>query len=193
MKVALRDIPCHKHVELPAQFVGDAVAGLPIRAVLERPADDPAAGGGSADVDLYIEGENVFVRGHMDAWVEVACSRCVGVVKLPIKDDLFVTFMPAARMPASVDDADSELADGAEEPAVAEDDLDLYPYEGDDVDLAPLFRDQIVLAVPYAPLCDEDCKGLCSVCGTDLNTTSCDCDRAVIDPRWTALKTLKNT
>lgn len=190
MKVALRDIPCHRHIDLPAQFVADAVATLPIRQALERPADDPGAGGGAADVDLYTEGDNVFVRGAMDGWVEVACSRCVGPVKVPVTDDLFVTFMPSARMPAGGDE-DAELADGQEEPAVSEDDLDLYPYDGEEVDLAPLFRDQVVLAVPFAPLCDDACKGLCPVCGTDLNTTSCACDKVPVDPRWSALKNLK--
>lgn len=188
MKVALRDIPCHKRVELPAQFVADAVAGLPMRAALERPADDPGAGGGAAEVDLYTEGENVFVRGNMDAWVEVACSRCVGPVKVPVDDDLFVTFMPSARLPqagAASDDAEEEDAESDD------DDLDLYPYDGEEVDLAPLLRDQVVLAIPFAPLCDEDCKGLCPVCGIDLNTGSCTCDRAVVDPRWGALKNLK--
>ena len=190
MKVALRDIPCHKRIELPVQFGADAVAGLPMRAALERPAEDPGAGGGAADVDLYMEGENVFVRGSMDGWVEVACSRCVGPVKVPVDDDLFVTFMPTARLPDKAADAEGDAEDD-EAAESDDDDLDLYPYEGEEVDLAPLFRDQIVLAVPYAPLCDEDCKGLCPVCGTDLNTGSCTCDRAVMDPRWSALKNLK--
>ena len=190
MKVALRDIPCHKTIELPAQFVAEAVAGLPMRAALERPAEDPHAGGGSAEVDLYAEGDNVFVRGRMDGWVAVACGRCVGPVKVPVDDTLFVTFMPSARIPAAADDDGAATEDG-EDAATGEDDLDLYPYDGEEVDLAPLFRDQIILAVPFAPLCSEDCKGLCPVCGTDLNTGSCTCDRAVIDPRWSALKTLK--
>jgi uncharacterized protein len=118
----------------------------------------------------------------------VACSRCVGPVKVPVDDDLFVTFMPSARLPqagAASDDAEDEDAESDD------DDLDLYPYDGEEVDLAPLLRDQVVLAIPFAPLCDEDCKGLCPVCGIDLNTGSCTCDRAVVDPRWGALKNLK--
>ena len=59
-------------------------------------------------------------------------------------------------MPADDDNAAGE--DGAE---VATEDLDLFPFDGDKIDLEPLFREQFVLAIPYAPLCREDCKGLC--------------------------------
>lgn len=190
MKVALRDIPCHRTVELSAAFIAEAVASLPMRAALERPADDPDAGRGSVDVDLYMEGDNVFVRGELDGWVAVACGRCVGPVQVSLAEALHVTFMPSARMPA----ADDEAAEPAEDAEVelADDDLDLYPYEGEEVDLTPLLRDQVILAVPFAPLCKEDCRGLCPVCGTDLNNGSCTCDRTPVDPRWSALKNLKN-
>jgi uncharacterized protein len=71
------------------------------------------------------------------------------------------------------------------------DDLDLFPYSGEEVDLAPLLREQIILAVPYAPLCSDACRGLCVVCGIDRNTGTCTCDPTPIDPRWLALKILK--
>lgn len=192
MKVALRDIPCQRHVEADAAFVAEAVSGLPIRAALERPAEDPGAGHAAADLDLYMDDENVFVRGPVSGWVEVACSRCIGPVKVPIEEDLFVTFMPAARMP--VDDADDSAGPDGDDDEVeaAEDDVDLYPYQGEEIDLAPLLREQVILSVPFAPLCTEDCKGLCPVCGTDLNTGSCTCDRTPVDPRWSALKNLKS-
>jgi uncharacterized protein len=85
--------------------------------------------------------------------------------------------------------ADIELEDG-DEPPVTEDDLDVYPYDEDQVDLEPLLREQVILAVPFAPLCREDCKGLCSQCGSDLNEGACDCP-PLIDPRLAALKDLK--
>ena len=58
------------------------------------------------------------------------------------------------------------------------------------IDLEPVFREQFVLAVPYAPLCTEDCKGLCPQCGIDRNTASCSCEPP-IDPRLAPLKGLK--
>jgi uncharacterized protein len=185
MKVPIREIPCHRRFELDPRFVGTAVSGLPMRAALERPDDDATAGGGAAELDLYMEDQNVFVRGQLDGWVEVACSRCVGPVKLVVSEPITVTYLPHAEVAAE----DTELA--GDEVEVGEEDMDVYSYEGEEVDLAPLLREQIILAVPFAPLCSEDCKGLCPVCGIDLNTATCTCEQKPIDPRWAALRNLK--
>jgi uncharacterized protein len=58
------------------------------------------------------------------------------------------------------------------------------------VDLAPMMHDAILLDLPLAPLCREDCKGLCAYCGVDLNDVSCEC-QAPIDPRWATLDGLQ--
>ena len=193
MKVALREIPCHRRIELAPPFVESVVAGLPMRQALERPSPDPDAGEAVAELDLQMDGDNVFVRGSLQGRVDVACSRCVGPAHLLIDEQLAVTFMPASRMPEEDEEEEDEALVEGEEPATAdEDDVDLYPYEGEEINLEPLLREQILLAVPYAPLCSEDCKGLCPVCGTDLNTGDCTCDRTPIDPRWSALKDLKS-
>ena len=68
---------------------------------------------------------------------------------------------------------------------------DTYPLVGDDVDLEPMVHDAVVLELPQAPLCSEDCKGLCPVCGADHNHESCSCERAVEDTRWAVLRTLR--
>lgn len=184
-QVLVRDLPTHRKFEISPVLVGEWVAGLPMRDALGAPANDPDAGQGVADLELYDEGEgqHVFASGSFKGHVTVACSRCVTEVRLPIDEKLRVTFVPQAEMPE--DDAEGE--DGAE---VAEDDLDVFPFDGERVDLEPLFREQFVLAIPYAPLCREDCKGLCPQCGIDRNTTSCKCEPP-IDPRLAALKGLK--
>src|SRR5205823_14521077 len=92
-----------------------------------------------------------------------------------------LTFMPPEEMPA--DDAD----EGVE---LGEDDLDTFAFDGESVNLEPFLREQLVLAVPFAPLCREDCKGLCPQCGVDLNSGTCACEKP-IDPRLAALKGLK--
>lgn len=165
--------------------VDEWLRGLPMRDALGAPEGDPAAGHGKADVEIYADGSHVFVTGSFNGELTVACSRCVEPVKVPIEEKLMVTFMPASEMPAEADDDAAE--EGAE---VAGDDLDLFPYEGEVVDLEPLFREQFVLSVPYAPLCKEDCKGLCPQCGIDRNTGTCACE-SPIDPRLAALKGLK--
>jgi uncharacterized protein len=183
--VLLRDLPTRRRLEVPAVRVGDWLKGLPMRDALGAPEDDPEAGHGVAELDLYADGAHVFAHGTFQGELTVACSRCVGPVKLPIDEKILVTFMPLHEMPEESEDEASE--EGAE---VGEDDLDLFPYEGEAVDLEPLLREQFVLAVPFAPLCREGCKGLCPQCGIDRNTGTCTC-AAPIDPRLAALKGLK--
>jgi uncharacterized protein len=54
-----------------------------------------------------------------------------------------------------------------------------------------MVRENILLEAPLAPLCRPDCAGLCPTCGIDLNSATCDCVTAVVDPRWEALSQLK--
>ncbi len=69
-------------------------------------------------------------------------------------------------------------------------DEETYELGSDYLDLAPLARDAILLDLPLAPLCREDCAGLCPTCGADRNEEACDCPTEVIDPRWVALEAL---
>ncbi len=69
-------------------------------------------------------------------------------------------------------------------------DVDINPIVGDIIDLAPAIRDHIALDISNDRVCRSDCAGICSVCGVDLNETSCDCDTAVRDERWAALDAL---
>jgi uncharacterized protein len=188
-RVLVRDLPTHKHIEVGGPFVAEAVSGLAIREALERPADDPEAGSAVIDADIYADGATVFAAGTISGKVRVACGRCVGPVDVPFDEKLRVTFVPKADL--EQDDAKLEAAaeteDGVE---LAEGDLDLFPYDGEAIDLEPLLREQLILAVPYAPLCREDCQGLCPQCGADRNLAACDCEKPV-DPRFEALKGLK--
>jgi uncharacterized protein len=188
--VLVRDLPTHRRFEIPGERVAEWVRGLPMRDALGAPEGDPQAGHGAADLDLYADGSHVFAAGPFRGEVTVACSRCVEPVRIPIEDKLRVTFMPRHELPTEEDDEAAEAADAGEGPELAEEDLDLFPYDGDAIDLEPLFREQFVLAVPFAPLCREDCKGLCPQCGMDRNTGTCSCEPP-IDPRLAALKGLK--
>ena len=65
-----------------------------------------------------------------------------------------------------------------------------YPLEGEEIDLELPVRDALLLDLPAAPLCRDDCAGLCPACGADWNQRSCDCDMTIPDPRWDALREL---
>jgi uncharacterized protein len=185
--VLVRDLPVHRVFDVPATLVNDWIKGLPMRDALGAPDPDPEAGEGRAELDLYADGSHAFASGTFKGYLTVACSRCVGPVRLDLAETLKVTFMPPSEMPKDDDEPPATAEDGAE---VAEGDLDLFPFDGDKIDLEPLMREQFVLAIPYAPLCKEDCKGLCPQCGIDRNTASCTCEKP-IDPRLAALKGLK--
>jgi len=71
-----------------------------------------------------------------------------------------------------------------------DDDAYATANDGDLIDLAPLVHDAVFLDLPIAPLCRDDCRGLCAECGTDLNEATCTCQPA-IDPRWATLDVLR--
>jgi uncharacterized protein len=183
--VLVRELPTKRHFNVPSEFVAAALRGLPMREALG--SSDAEAGDGGADLELYADGSHgthVFAVGHIKGHAKVACSRCVGTVDIQLDEALRVTFMPRSEIPEAVD-ADEE--DGEE---IAEGDIDVFAYDGEIIDLEPLLREQFVLAVPYAPLCREDCKGLCPQCGIDRNAGSCTCEEP-IDPRFAGLRGLK--
>ena len=71
----------------------------------------------------------------------------------------------------------------------AEDD-DTRRLEGDLLDLEPLLRDAVVLTLPFQPLCQDDCPGLCTECGARLADDPGHQHEEPIDPRWASLRTL---
>lgn len=66
-------------------------------------------------------------------------------------------------------------------------------YEGDEIDITDLVRESLLLAEPLKIVCKEECKGLCTVCGTNLNASTCSCDRDSVDPRLAVLQKLLQT
>jgi uncharacterized protein len=192
-QVLLRDLPVKREISISTSFVAEATRGLAMREALGAPADDPNAGSGSLVLDLYSEGAHVFASGRITGHVIVACSRCIEPVKLAFDEQLRVTFLPQAELPTPDEKAAAAASKSADEDdgvAITEDDLDLFGYDGEVIDLEPLVREQFVLAVPYSPLCSEDCRGLCPQCGTNRNLSSCTCEGPG-DPRLAGLKALK--
>ncbi len=62
--------------------------------------------------------------------------------------------------------------------------------QSQEIDITKYISDTIVLDIPYKILCKDDCLGLCSICGINLNYDTCDCEQETIDPRWEKLKEL---
>lgn len=74
---------------------------------------------------------------------------------------------------------------------VGSDGEESYPLNGDQLDLEPLARDAVLLELPLAPLCSEECQGLCPRCGAVRNEGPCGCPEAPADPRWAVLDVLR--
>jgi uncharacterized protein len=72
-----------------------------------------------------------------------------------------------------------------------EGEFEIVYFEGDLLDVADQVRQTVLLSVPMRALCKEDCRGLCGICGCDLNLSSCGCSEPPPDPRWDALRKLK--
>lgn len=111
--------------------------------------------------------EGVVVRGTIAAQWQAACSRCLAPVTGEAQvhvDEMF----------------EAHPLEG-----------ETYLLDVDIIDLEPLVRDTLLLELPAAPVCREDCAGLCPQCGIDRNATTCDCHTEELDPRWAALRSLE--
>ncbi len=146
----------------------------------------------AAHVEAQLEKleRRVRIEARIKAEVTAACGRCLTPVAVDVPVEFEVTLVPAdeyADEGPQKEDGDHGAVGGSFAPEEAEEDT----YTGKVVDLDPIVREQILLALPGYPVCNEGCKGLCSVCGANLNERDCGCDRHVPDPRWAGLEKLR--
>lgn len=110
--------------------------------------------------------DGIFVTGTLSGRAELTCARCLK----PFEDDFGVNVREMFSPDPGDDDYEiSELGS---------------------MDPEPMVRDSVLLAMPFSPLCREDCKGLCPRCGADWNLEKCECPEQVSDPRWASLEKL---
>lgn len=131
---------------------------------------------------IYRVSGMIEIEGHVEAQVELSCSRCLAPVNQHVVDDFTLTY--ADHLPEVEDESGEEIELTAE-------DMGITLFEGEELDLAEPLFEQLVLGLPYQPLCAEGCKGLCPSCGTDLNKGACQCNEQQFDTRFAALKNLK--
>ena len=114
--------------------------------------------------------EGVLVSGEVDAPLVGSCARCLE----PIEDTLSLDVQELYAYEGSTTEETSD-----------EDEVRLV--DGEHLDLEPMLRDAVVLSLPLAPVCDEDCSGLCAGCGRRLDDLPADHTHELSDPRWAAL------
>jgi len=128
---------------------------------------------------LSLSGRTLLVKSRMETKVEGKCARCLEPYAQPLSSEYHTSFKPKPNLPL------------AEELELSREDLETDFYEGDEVDVTSLVQDQVLLAVPPKGLCSEECRGLCSRCGKNLNREVCQCKNGETDPRFAILKKLR--
>src|SRR6185295_18933150 len=129
--------------------------------------------------DIFKDKLQFRLVGRVQTTLELPCGRCLEPFTTAVDQSFDLRYQPHAE----------NTGEGERE--IEEDDLTTAFYENDEIDLGHLMQEQFLLSLPMKPLCRDDCKGLCVVCGTNLNTASCSCKREWEDPRLAALRELK--
>ncbi|HEX4443206.1 MAG TPA: YceD family protein [Galbitalea sp.] len=121
--------------------------------------------GAELDLDVRLESlhDGILVSGEVDTQAEGECVRCLIDVRVPVQVEFQELF------------------------AYSFDEAFDYTVQDDSLDLEPLVRDAVVLSLPFQPVCQEDCTGLCPECGVRLLDNPGHEHEAPVDPRWAAL------
>lgn len=125
--------------------------------------------GAQVHVEAHLESlnESVVVKGTTEApWVG-ECRRCLRAVEARLSSPILEVYEP--------------------HPSEGETQL----LQGGEIDLEPVAREAVLLELPLAPLCRDDCAGLCPRCGVDRNEVACACGTEETDPRWAGLENLR--
>jgi uncharacterized protein len=139
---------------------------------------------GRAQLVEEIEGrhkkiEDIRLQGDLSTRLELLCARCLEPVIQDVRRNFDLLYRPQG--------ADA----GREEVSVTSAEAEVSYYSGDGLLLEDALREQVLLALPLKVICREDCKGLCPHCGKNLNQEQCSCAEPLEDPRWSALKKIR--
>lgn len=170
----IKDTPVTIHIDEP-------VGTFPLLAGMQNDKICSISGNIEGDVSVVREYENIRVTGRIAAPLALSCSRCLADYTSFI-DTSFTLFFrkESAVAPSSEDELE-----------LGEMDLLSSSYSGDEIDLTHEIEEQIAMEIPLKPLCSEECKGLCHVCGIDLNMSSCSCSKEAASLTFSALKDFK--
>jgi uncharacterized protein len=115
----------------------------------------------SLDGELYLTGDIIELEGNIITEVSLPCSRCLVSFKHSVDIQIHERFSTNTEN---------------------KDDDEVIFVDGDTIDITNVIKNNILLFLPIKKLCRDDCKGLCQYCGTNLNTTNCNCMNKDVDP-----------
>lgn len=129
-----------------------------------------------------VENKRLLIQGEMDVTAAVPCDRCL--TEVPTKLSLVIDKTLSIPALSSAE---------RDEPETEDDNLEQLEYmNGYQLDADQMVYKELLTAWPMKVLCRDDCKGLCSKCGANLNETACGCDQTAIDPRMAAFQDVFN-
>ncbi len=126
-------------------------------------------------------GKKILVDGSVKGVLSLTCSRCLNDYSRPVDLIFREEYTPA----------EESEPEGRQE--LSGDEMGVGFYTGEEIDLAGIAKEQVLLEVPMKPLCNDDCRGICSRCGADKNMQSCNCKDDHIDPRLAPLAKYKES
>ncbi len=132
-----------------------------------------------SEVKITKAGRLLFLAGKVETNLRLQCVRCLKEFSYPLSTAFELVLHPLKEGPK---EEETEL--GSEE-------MELNFFEGGEIRLSEIACEQVFLEIPYQPRCQEGCKGLCPICGKDLNLSSCDCVKQELTSGFFALKKLK--
>lgn len=182
-------LPIDRIAETPGQHPFD----VPSAWLAEQLRDAPGVGSepegeGRLDLTAHRLGTEIFLEAQLAGGVTLACGRCLGRYRQPIREAFRLVLEPAGeRVPADPEGAQALAETGL----FLSDELETGWYRGSEIRLDGLVRELFSLALPVQPLCREGCRGLCPRCGVDRNTTSCECEEERPASPFRVLESLK--
>ena len=138
---------------------------------------EPYVGNFKTNVALTKFDSQIILDAETGIPANLICDRCAKEFQSVIKSNYRMVYL----FRVNFDDEESEK----------EEVVYIHP-ETDKIDLDKDIRDYAVLAVPMKNLCSDDCKGLCTKCGKNLNDGNCNCTEENVDPRWEPIQKLKS-
>lgn len=130
------------------------------------------------DLFLRRNPKGIETKGRIETAVCVHCARCLKEFVLPIASEFEAFFLLM------------KYASKKEEKELAPEEMGISFLPEGGLEAKDIIEEQIWLNIPMKPLCHDECKGLCSICGADLNLGECGCDQSHRDPRFALLKSL---
>jgi uncharacterized protein len=134
----------------------------------KRPEDADLSFESPIEYELTVSkmGTDVRIYGPIRCTLRLSCDRCLEAFSYPVSAYLDIELAPKAN---EAKPAELELKN---------EDLSLYFFEGDELELDPYVYEEVMLGVPIKALCDDACKGMCPVCGKNQNTEACECGKS---------------